>query len=188
MQNVWSFHFETSPASVSPTFAATDVTCCRLSSTSLHSTMHCRAGVLPYFRNFAGLDSHAYLCKRLPQVFTGAVIVSPLLISIIWCLYNSIPPILLFTYAIAGRKYILSFMCFLAMILSTAAVIASLGFVWWISQQKGYNPQQFSGGAAQNPTYIGFIHTIQQWIKHGIKGEHSIYWRRAVVRVSPSFG
>jgi hypothetical protein len=67
-----------------------------------------------------------------PQVFTGAVIVSPLLVSIIWCLYNALPPILLFTYAIAGRKYILSFMCGLAMIVSTAAVIASLGFIWWI--------------------------------------------------------
>jgi hypothetical protein len=66
------------------------------------------------------------------QVFTGAVIVSPLLVSIIWCLYNAIPPILLFTYAIAGRKYILSFMCGLAMVVSTAAVIASLGFIWWI--------------------------------------------------------
>jgi hypothetical protein len=66
------------------------------------------------------------------QVFTGAVIVSPLLVSIIWCLYNAIPPILLFTYTIAGRKYILSFMCGLAMIVSTAAVIASLGFIWWI--------------------------------------------------------
>ena len=72
-----------------------------------------------------------YLLKCL-QVFTGAVIVSPLLVSIIWCLYNAIPPILLFTYAIAGRKYILSFMCGLAMVVSTACVIASLGFIWWI--------------------------------------------------------
>jgi cellulose synthase/poly-beta-1,6-N-acetylglucosamine synthase-like glycosyltransferase len=106
----------------------------------------------------------------LVQVFTGAVIVSPLLISIIWCLYNSIPPILLFTYAIAGRKYILSFMCFLAMIVSTAAVIASLGFVWWIQGQSGYNPQQFTGGAAQNPTYIGFIQTVKRWIRDGVNG------------------
>ena len=64
------------------------------------------------------------------------MIVSPLLVSIIWCLYNALPPILLFTYAIAGRKYILSFMCGLAMIVSTAAVIASLGFIWWIQVRQ----------------------------------------------------
>lgn len=71
-------------------------------------------------------------CPPLLQVFTGAVIVSPLLVSIVWCLYNAIPPILLFTYSIAGRNFILSFMCALAMVVSTACVITSLGFIWWI--------------------------------------------------------
>ncbi len=91
------------------------------------------------------------------QVFTGAVIVSPLLISIIWCLYNSIPPILLFTYAIAGRKYILSFMCFLAMIVSTAAVIASLGFVWCV--------------LADQPARHDLSHSVDSFVKpsHSVK-------------------
>lgn len=69
------------------------------------------------------------------------MIVSPLLVSIIWCLYNALPPILLFTYAIAGRKYILSFMCGLAMVVSTAAVIASLGFIWWIQVHFNFDPE-----------------------------------------------
>ena len=66
------------------------------------------------------------------QVFTGAVIISPLLISIIWCLYNMIPPVLVLTYACFGRKHVLSFLSFLAMVASGAALVCSLGLVWWI--------------------------------------------------------
>ena len=65
-------------------------------------------------------------------MFTGAVIISPLLISIIWCLYNMIPPFLVLTYACFGRKHVLSFFCFLAMVASSAALICSIGLVWWI--------------------------------------------------------
>ena len=71
-------------------------------------------------------------CLRHAQVFTGAVIISPLLISIIWCLYNMIPPFLVLTYACFGRKHVLSFFCFWAMIASTASIVCSLGLVWWI--------------------------------------------------------
>ena len=72
-----------------------------------------------------------------PQVFTGAVIISPLLISIIWCLYNMIPPFLVLVYAAFGRKHVLSFFCFWAMIASTASIVCSLGLVWWI-QVRGF--------------------------------------------------
>ena len=65
-------------------------------------------------------------------MFTGAVIISPLLISIIWCLYNMIPPVLVLTYACFGRKHILSLFSFLAMVASSAALVCSIGLVWWI--------------------------------------------------------
>jgi len=104
------------------------------------------------------------------QVFTGAVIVSPLLISILWCLYNMIPPVLVFTYAIGGRKYSLGLMSLLCMLLSVGVVVGSLALVWWIQGTAGYNPQQFTGGVAQNDTYIGFVKTIQRWIKDGVDG------------------
>lgn len=40
--------------------------------------------------------------------------------------------------------------------------------------QSGYRPEQFTGGAAQNPTYIGFVQTIRAWAKDGIKGERPL--------------
>ena len=55
-----------------------------------------------------------------------------------------IPPLLVFTYAIAGRKYILSLMSFICMILSVAAVIGSLGFVWWIQVRAVPLPSSLS--------------------------------------------
>ncbi len=65
-------------------------------------------------------------------MFTGAVIISPLLISIIWCLYNMIPPVLVLTYACFGRKRVLSFLSFLAMVATSAALVCSISLVWWI--------------------------------------------------------
>lgn len=90
-------------------------------------------GCLP----FAGVRSpqphtHTSTLCWLLQVFTGAVIVSPLLISILWCLYNMIPPVLVFTYAIGGRKYSLGLMSLLCMLLSVGVVVGSLALVWWI--------------------------------------------------------
>ena len=73
------------------------------------------------------------------QVFTGATIISPLLISIVWCIYNMIPPCLVLTYALFGRKHMLSFSCFIAMFLSSSALVISLGLVWWI-QVRPINP------------------------------------------------
>ena len=43
-----------------------------------------------------------------------------------------IPPCLLLTYALWGRRHILSLSCFIAMIMSTAALVISIGLVWWI--------------------------------------------------------
>lgn len=110
------------------------------------------------------------LAVGLVQVFTGAVIISPLLISILWCAYNMIPPLMVFTYAWIGRKHALSVMSFLCMILSVTVVVGSLALIWWIQGTTGYNPQQFAGGAAQNPTYIGFLQQIRKWVDEGVKG------------------
>ena len=53
-----------------------------------------------------------------------------------------IPPFLVLTYACFGRKHVLSFFCFWAMIASTASIVCSLGLVWWIQVQlRGQPPQ-----------------------------------------------
>lgn len=74
----------------------------------------------------------SFIVSLWMQVFTGAVIISPLLISIVWCMYNMIPPCLVLTYALWGRKHMLSLSCFIAMIMSSATLVISLGLVWWI--------------------------------------------------------
>lgn len=104
------------------------------------------------------------------EVFTGATIISPLLISIVWCIYNMIPPCLVLTYALWGRKKMLSFSCFLAMIMSSAALVISLGLVWWIQATTDYSPEEFTGGVGQSDTYIGMLEQIKKWVKDGWSG------------------
>lgn len=50
-------------------------------------------------------------------------------------------PCLVLTYALWGRKHVLSFSCFIAMIMSSATLVISLGLVWWIQVRACGDPR-----------------------------------------------
>ena len=45
------------------------------------------------------------------QLIDGAAVVSPLLISILWAAYASIPPFLLLLYSVTGHNWVMQFAC-----------------------------------------------------------------------------
>ena len=68
---------------------------------------------------FGDLWLHALACLVLFvtigigiwQLIDGAAVVSPLLISILWAAYASIPPFLLLLYSVTGHNWVMQFFC-----------------------------------------------------------------------------
>ncbi|DBA65793.1 TPA: hypothetical protein ACH3X2_002830 [Trebouxia sp. C0005] len=87
------------------------------------------------------------------QLFTGAAVLSPLCISMLWAIYNAIPPYLILHFAIFGRGLPLQYMCKLCFVLGWFCGIAALVVMWII---KVYNPREYNGGIAQNES-IGVL-------------------------------
>ena len=124
-------------------------------------------------------------CCALLQVFTGATIVSPLLISILWCLYNMIPPVLVFTYAIGGRKYSLGLFSLLCMVLSVAVVVGSLALVWWI-QARCHHVHPLCSPCPANSMHVYRFHLVP-WRRALLFSCHLKLQRRLLSRLNCSW-
>jgi cellulose synthase/poly-beta-1,6-N-acetylglucosamine synthase-like glycosyltransferase len=81
------------------------------------------------------------------QLIAGVDFFSPLTISLLWAIYNAIPPFLILWYSVVGRGFLLQFACKFCMIASFSCGIAAIGLVWAI---KTYDVKQFGGGLAQS--------------------------------------
>lgn len=68
--------------------------------------------------------------EGLSQLFGSGQKTSPLIISIIWAIYNAIPPFLVLWYAMVGKGVLLQFICRLAMLASFACGAAAVGLLW----------------------------------------------------------
>lgn len=68
---------------------------------------------------------------------------SPLAISIIWAIYNAIPPVLVLFYAVVGKGVLLQYLCRFCMLLSFFCGATAIGLLWGL-YPKVYNFNQVS--------------------------------------------
>ena len=68
--------------------------------------------------------------EGLKQLFTSASVTSPLAISVIWAIYNAIPPGLVLFYALAGKGMLLQYLCRFCMLLSFFCGATAIGLLW----------------------------------------------------------
>ena len=66
---------------------------------------------------------------------------SPLAISIIWAVYNAIPPALVLFYAAIGKGVLLQYLCRFCMLLSFFCGATAIGLLWGL-YPKEYNFNQ----------------------------------------------
>ncbi|KAK9865087.1 hypothetical protein WJX84_007198 [Apatococcus fuscideae] len=81
------------------------------------------------------------------QLVDGALVFSPLLISVLWAAYAIVPPFLLLFYATIGPGYLLQFFCRLTMMVTFASGAAAVGLMWAIHESDVATAKEFSGGA-----------------------------------------
>ena len=80
----------------------------------------------------------ASIGQGLKQLFTSGSVTSPLAISIIWAVYNAIPPFLVLWYAIVGKGVMLQYLCRLLMLTSFFCGAAAIGLLWGLYPEE-YN-------------------------------------------------
>ena len=79
--------------------------------------------------------------EGLKQLFSAGTVTSPLVISIIWAVYNAIPTFLVLWYAIVGKGVLLQYLCRLLMLTSFLCGAAAIGLLWGL-YPKEYNFNQ----------------------------------------------
>ncbi len=68
--------------------------------------------------------------EGLYQLFTTATITSPLAMSVIWAVYNAIPPGLVLFYAFVGKGTLLQYLCRFCLLLSFFCSFTAIGLIW----------------------------------------------------------
>lgn len=76
--------------------------------------------------------------EGLKQLFTTASVTSPLAISVIWAIYNAIPPGLVLFYALVGKGVLLQYLCRFCMLLSFFCGACAIGLLWGLYPEE-YN-------------------------------------------------
>lgn len=97
----------------------------------------------------------ASIGQGLKQLFTSGSVTSPLAISIIWAVYNAIPPFLVLWYAIVGKGVMLQYLCRLLMLTSFFCGAAAIGLLWGLYPEE-YNFNKVSPSAFVVPRLCSF--------------------------------
>eukprot|EP00884_Botryococcus_braunii_P012540 jgi/Botrbrau1/21287/Bobra.0573s0001.1 len=84
------------------------------------------------------------------KVITGPTVITTLSISLVWILYNAIPPYLLLHYNFVGKGQTLRWACTLAYYLSGACGIAAIVLLWLVY------PAQYDYGDVMSKSFFFF--------------------------------
>ena len=76
--------------------------------------------------------------EGLYQLFTTASVTSPLAMSVIWAIYNAVPPALVLFYALVGKGALLQYLCRFCLLLSFFCGATAVGLIWGL-YPRDYN-------------------------------------------------